>query len=95
MCASITDYHPLPTLFRAKVIHLLVQEQLLPPERVQILYSWKHSGFNVHAAAPVPPEHKADLEGLAQYILRNCDLGALVKPACNGPRNNPHSFGVG
>ena len=58
-------------LFRAKVINLLVKENLLPPERVQALYSWKHSGFNVHAAERIPPEAKADLEGLAQYILRN------------------------
>jgi hypothetical protein len=39
---------PLEELFRAKVIHLLVEEKLVPPERVQVLYSWKHSGFNVH-----------------------------------------------
>ena len=29
------------------------------------------SGFNVHAGESVPPEAKADLEDLAQYILRN------------------------
>ena len=62
---------PLEELFRAKVIHLLVAQKLLPPERVQILYSWKHSGFNVHAGEIVPPEAQADLEKLAQYILRN------------------------
>jgi Putative transposase len=58
-------------LFRAKVINLLVEQKLLPPERVQVLYSWKHSGFNVHAGEQVAPEAKADLEDLAQYILRN------------------------
>ncbi len=62
---------PLEELFRAKVITLLVEEKLLPPERVQVLYSWKHSGFNVHAGDRVAPEAKADLEDLAQYILRN------------------------
>ena len=62
---------PLEELFRAKVIHLLVEEELLPPERVQVLYSWQHSGFNVHAGERVPPEAKADLGDLAQYILRN------------------------
>ena len=49
----------------------LGREKLLPPERVQVLYSWKHSGFNLHAGERVPPEAKADLEDLAQYILRN------------------------
>jgi Putative transposase len=66
-----TPLKPLEELFRAKVIHLLVTEKLLPPERVQVLYSWKHSGFNVHAGEVVPPEAKADLGDLAQYILRN------------------------
>jgi hypothetical protein len=61
----------LEELFRSKVIALLLTEKLLPPERVQVLYSWKHSGFNLHAGEPVPPEAKADLEDLAQYILRN------------------------
>jgi hypothetical protein len=76
---SIFNFHTLPDaplkpleeLFRAKVIHLLVEEKLVPPKRVQVLYTWKHSGFNVHAGEPVPPEAKADLEDLAQYILRN------------------------
>jgi len=62
---------PLEELFRAKVLKLLVQLQLLPLERVQVLLSWKHSGFNVHHGDLVPPENKAELEKLAQYILRN------------------------
>jgi len=66
-----TPLRPLEELFRAKVINLLVEEKLLSPERVQVLYSWKHSGFNLHAGERVPPEAKADLEDLAQYILRN------------------------
>ena len=72
-------FHPLPELplqplaelFRAHVLKLLVDLKLLAPERVQVLLSWKHSGFNVHAGDPVPPENKAELEKLAQYILRN------------------------
>ena len=35
---------PLEELFHAKAIDLLLQHKLLPPERVQILDSWKHSG---------------------------------------------------
>jgi hypothetical protein len=55
----------------AHVLKLLVHLKLLPPERLQALHSWKHSGFNVHSGDPVPPENKAELEKLAQYILRN------------------------
>ncbi|HEV2391728.1 MAG TPA: hypothetical protein VG146_05115 [Verrucomicrobiae bacterium] len=76
----------LEELFRAKVIHLLVQEQLLPPERVQVLYSWKHSGFNVHAGEPVPPEAKSKLEELAQYILRNpFSVEKMTRESPTGP----------
>ena len=57
-----TPLKPLEELSRAKVINLLVEEKLLPVERVQVLYSWKHSGFNLHAGERVPPEAKADLE---------------------------------
>ena len=72
-------FHPLPELplqpleelFRAHVLKFLVTLKLLCPERVQVLLSWKHSGFNVHHGDPVPPENKAELEKLAQYILRN------------------------
>ena len=53
------------------MLKLLVALKLLPPERVQVLLSWKHSGFNLHAGDPVPPENQAELEKLAQYILRN------------------------
>jgi hypothetical protein len=62
---------PLEDLLRAKVIHLLVEEKLLPLQHVQVLHSWKHSGFNLHAGEKVPPKAKADLEDLAQYTLRN------------------------
>jgi len=61
---------PLEELFRAHVLKLLVSLKLLPPERVQVLLSWKLSGFNVHSGNPCRPS-KAELEKLAQYILRN------------------------
>ena len=52
-----TPLKPLEELFRAKVFNLLVEEELLPVERVRVLYSWKHSGFNVHAGQQVPLEN--------------------------------------
>jgi hypothetical protein len=35
-------------LFRHKVLRLLRREDLLSQERVELLLSWKHSGFSVH-----------------------------------------------
>ncbi len=62
---------PLEEIFRAHVIQLLVDLDLLPHDRVRLLHSWKHTGFNVHRGESIPPENKAVLEQLAQYILRN------------------------
>jgi hypothetical protein len=62
---------PLEELFRAKVIKFLVTRNLLPHKRAQGLRSWKHSGFNIHHGDRLESEAKAELEELAQYILRN------------------------
>ena len=44
----------------------LADSKLLPPERAQILRSWRHTGFNVHHGDRVEPDAKADLEKLAR-----------------------------
>jgi len=36
-----------------------------------MLRTWKHSGFNVHHSRRVLPDERADLERLAQYIIRS------------------------
>jgi hypothetical protein len=72
-------FHPLPELpvqpleeiVRAHVLKLLVGLELLPADRVRLLHSWNHSGFNVQHGESVPPENKALLEQLTHYILRN------------------------
>ncbi len=65
------NLHPLEELFRARVITFLVGKGLLPPERAVMLRGWAHSGFNVYRSRRVAPEERADLERLAQYIIRN------------------------
>ena len=58
---------PLEELFRARVITLLVDKELLWAERAQMLRGWKHSGFNVHRSRQVHTHQRDDLERLAQY----------------------------
>jgi hypothetical protein len=58
-------------LFRAKVFRLLVQRKLLSPALVHKFMQWKHSGFNLFRGDPVEGTHRAELEKLAQYILRH------------------------
>jgi Zn finger protein HypA/HybF involved in hydrogenase expression len=62
---------PLEELFRARVITFLVDKGLLPVARANMLRGWVHSGFNVHRSRRVQPDERADLERLAQYIIRN------------------------
>jgi len=58
-------------LFRAKIFRLLVQRKLLSPALVHKFMQWKHSGFNLFRGDPVPGTHRAELEKMAQYILRH------------------------
>ena len=62
---------PLEELFRARMLTFLAGKGLLPPARAQMLRGWVHSGFHVHRSRRVQPHERADLERLAQYIIRN------------------------
>ena len=62
---------PVEELFRARMITFLVEKDLLPPDRAQMLRGWVHSGFHVHRSRRVLQDEREDLERLAQYIIRN------------------------
>lgn len=66
-----TPIKPLAEIFRAKIINFLLLKKLLSPESVSVLYSFQNSGFTAHAGESVSPEATAEMESLAQYILRN------------------------
>jgi hypothetical protein len=57
-------------LLRHKVITLLRDEGLLTGERIELLMSWRHSGFSAHNAVTVPPGDRGGIERLARYLLR-------------------------
>jgi hypothetical protein len=57
-------------LFRHKVIVLLRDEGLLSDERIELLLSWRHTGFSVHSTVTVEPGDAAGTERLARYLLR-------------------------
>ena len=58
-------------LFHAKLITFLSKQGLLPPDRVRMLKSWKHSGFNVHRSRCIQSDEREDLERVARD---NCRL---------------------
>ena len=57
-------------LFRHKVLSFLKQEGLLSEERIELLLSWRHSGFSVDMSVKVEPEDENAVERVARYILR-------------------------
>ena len=57
-------------LLRYKVFRFLAREGLVTPERIELLLSWRHSGFSVHNTVTVAPDDGAGLERLARYLLR-------------------------
>jgi hypothetical protein len=71
-------FHPLPAmslasieeLFRHRVCRMLQRKGLLTPERVKLMRSWAHSGFNVNASVRIGPTDAAGRENLARYLIR-------------------------
>ena len=44
---------PLEEMFRRRVIAFLVDQELLPRDRAEMLLSWQHSGFSLHCSRRV------------------------------------------
>jgi len=71
-------FHPLPTLslapleqlFRHRVFRMLRRKGLLTRERIKLLQSWEHSGFNVYASVRIRADDTAGRENLARYLIR-------------------------
>jgi hypothetical protein len=49
------DLPVLTEIFRREVLRMLQSKGLLTEERLQLLYSWCHSGFYAHIGAPLDP----------------------------------------
>jgi Putative transposase/Transposase zinc-binding domain len=72
-------WHPLPyvdtrkaeLLFRHKVFGLLRDRELISQERIDLLRSWRHSGFSVHNRTTVYPSDIEGLHKLACYLMRS------------------------
>jgi hypothetical protein len=58
-------------LFRHKVLRLLRGRELLSQERIDLLLSWRHSGFSVHNRTTVYPSDTEGLHKLACYLMRS------------------------
>ena len=61
----------LESLFRHKVLKLLLKEKKISQEWVQRLLSWRNSGFNIPNQVRIRSQDKRGQESLALYILRS------------------------
>ena len=64
------DTTPAEELFAHKIFRLLKTKGLLSDERMQLLLSFRHSGFSVDASPTVWPQDSHGLERLGRYLLR-------------------------
>ncbi len=65
------DLKPLEELFRAEVFKMLKKEEKITDEIINLLLSWKHSGFSVHNRVRVERDDVEYREKIRQYIIRN------------------------
>jgi hypothetical protein len=57
-------------LLRYRVFKMLLRKGLLTSERVKLMQSWRHSGFNANASVCVGADDAAGRENLARYLIR-------------------------
>ncbi len=57
-------------LFAHKILHLLKSKGFLTEERIELLTSFRHSGFSVDASPTLWPQDTQGLERLCRYLLR-------------------------
>jgi len=58
-------------LFRHKVLGLLRRRGLLSQDRIDLLLSWRRSGFSVHNRVYAHPRDGRDFETLVRYMMRS------------------------
>jgi hypothetical protein len=63
--------------FKREVFSLLLGEELISPELVEKIASWRHSGFSVHSKAKASTKEEAERVG--KYMVR-----PLLCPKCGG-----------
>jgi len=67
------DTHAAEKLFRHKILHFLQRRGFLSDERIELLNSFRNSGFSVDTSPTVWPRDSEGLERLGRYMLR-CPL---------------------
>jgi hypothetical protein len=64
------DYSPLEEIFRVKMLKLMFQRGKIDAERVEMLRSWKNSGFSINSDRRLSQEDRKGIESVLQYMER-------------------------
>ena len=64
------DFSPLEDIFREQTFKVLVHNDAITVERIEMLRSWQHSGFQINASRRLSEGKRQELEKLLQYMLR-------------------------
>jgi hypothetical protein len=67
---AYVDVSAAERLFRHKVIKLLREAGLLCEKRIELLLSWRHTGFSVRGETHIVSTDRKTLEAIARYMLR-------------------------
>jgi len=65
------DPHAAEFLFRHEILQLLKTQGLISNERIELLLSWRHTGFSVDNSTFVYPSDEQGLQRLARYMIRS------------------------
>ena len=60
----------LEAIFQHKVLKMLLCKGKITQDLVNMLLSWRHSGFNVFCGPSIQPGDQQAMENLARYIIR-------------------------
>jgi len=60
----------LEPLFRHKILAMLKKRGLITDRVIELISSWRHSGFNVYCSDRIYPRFTQSMENLARYIIR-------------------------
>ncbi len=64
------DFSPLQEIFRQRTLKMMLRGGKITPERVAMLQSWRHSGFNLDSSRRVEAGDQKALQSLLEYIER-------------------------
>jgi len=76
------DAQALEKLFQHNVFKMLLSKGKITQELVDMLMSWRHSGFNVYCGPRIQPGDDQAMENLARYIIR-ASFSQESPPWCN------------